>query len=282
MNDRLQKKCLIASAGLHLTLVLVFFFGSGFLGSHKPENMQVLEFVPMITTDAPVSGGGNPNAKPPPANPTPPQPQPRSQPQPPQPQPVAQPDPPKAPVRTEKPDPNSLETKSEKKPVKPVVSLKPWKPSTAKPVKPTPSPNTEADSQARADAERRRLAGSLARSLKENLSSGTSVEMPGPGGGGATYANYKQVVMSVYAEAWIIPDDVDAEVATATASVTIARDGRVISARMTRSSGNRGVDRSVQATLDRVRFVAPFPEGSKDSERSFTINFNLKAKKAIG
>lgn len=279
MNERLQKKCVIASAGLHLTLLVVLFLGSGFLGSRKPDDMQLLEFVPEITTDALVSGGGNPNAKPPPSDPQPPTPQPRSAPQP---QPVRPPDPPKTPVRTEKPDPSSLETKPDKKPTKPNVSLKPWKPTTAKPTKPTTSPNTEADAQARAEAERRRLAGSIARSLKENLSSGTSVEMPGPGGGGATYANYKQVVGSVYYAAWIVPDDVDAEAATAVASVVIAKDGTVISATLTRSSGNKGVDRSVQATLDRVRFIAPFPAGAKESQRPFTINFNLKAKKAIG
>ena len=106
--------------------------------------------------------------------------------------------------------------------------------------------------------------------------------MPGPGGGGATYANYKQVVGSIYYQAWIVPDDVDADAATAVASVTIAKDGTVISATLTKSSGNRGVDRSVQATLDRVRYIAPFPEGAKESQRQFTINFNLKAKKAIG
>lgn len=275
MNERLQKKCIIASAGLHLTLLLVFFFGSGFLASRKVEDMQVLEIVPMITTDVNVSGGGNPNAKPPP--PAPPQPAPLSQPQ-----PVAQPETQKTPVRTDKPDPNSLETKQEKKTNKPVVNLKPVVRNPAKQTKPTTNPGTERDAQVRADAERRRLAGSIARSLKENLSSGTSVEMPGPGGGGPTYANYKQVVGSVYYQAWIVPDDVDATAATAVASVTIARDGTVISATLARSSGNKSVDRSVQATLDRVRFIAPFPEGSKDSQRTFTINFNLTAKKAIG
>jgi fido (protein-threonine AMPylation protein) len=42
------------------------------------------------------------------------------------------------------------------------------------------------------------------------------------------------------------------------------------------------VDHSIQATLDRVTFVAPFPEGAKDSQRTFIINFSLKAKKLLG
>jgi hypothetical protein len=38
----------------------------------------------------------------------------------------------------------------------------------------------------------------------------------------------------------------------------------------------------VQRTLDRVTFVAPFPDGAKEKERTFIINFNLKAKRMLG
>ena len=34
------------------------------------------------------------------------------------------------------------------------------------------------------------------------------------------------------------------------------------------------MDASVQTDLDRVTFVAPFPEGATDKERTYTINFN--------
>ena len=282
MNERLQKKCFVASTGLHLTLLVVFFFGSGFLASRKMPEMQLLEFVPMITTDANASGGGNPNVKPPPSNPLPPTPKPEIAPKPPEPVPVAKPEPAKTLPRTDKPDLRSLEAKPEKKPSKPAVNLKPVVRNNSKPTKPTTSPTTDDNAQARAEAQRRQLAGSIVRNLRENLSPGTTVEMHGPGGGGPTYANYKQVVGSIYFQAWIVPDDVDADAATAVASVTILKNGDVLSASITKSSGNKAVDRSVQATLDRVRFIAPFPEGSKDAQRTFTINFNLKAKKAIG
>jgi TonB family protein len=56
----------------------------------------------------------------------------------------------------------------------------------------------------------------------------------------------------------------------------------VTSARIIQSSGNATVDRSVQATLDRVTFIAPFPEGAKEGERAYKINFNLKAKRLLG
>jgi TonB family protein len=141
--------------------------------------------------------------------------------------------------------------------------------------------SAEAAAQARADAERREAFNTAVRSLRENLTSGTTVEMRGPGGGGPTYANYKQVVGSVYFQAWLVPDDVNTDAATV-ATVTIRRDGRVESARLIRSSGNAVVDRSVQATLDRVTDIAPFPEGAKEQQRTFTINFNLKAKQLLG
>ena len=66
------------------------------------------------------------------------------------------------------------------------------------------------------------------------------------------------------------------------ATVTIASDGTVLSARILKPSGDASVDRSVQRTLDRVTFIAPFPEGAKDKQRTYTINFNLKAKRLSG
>jgi hypothetical protein len=38
----------------------------------------------------------------------------------------------------------------------------------------------------------------------------------------------------------------------------------------------------VQRTLDRETFVAPFPDDWKENERTFIINFNLKAKRMLG
>jgi TonB family protein len=101
----------------------------------------------------------------------------------------------------------------------------------------------------------------------------------GPGGGGATYASYKDYLKKIYFEAWRIPDDVTDDEATIKVSVTIARTGQVISSSILQSSGSKLVDRSIQATLDRVTFVRPFPEGSNDSQRTFNINFSLRAKK---
>jgi TonB family protein len=276
--NRLQKKCFVAATGCHLLLLVVLFVGPAFMSSRdKPEDFQVLEVVPDITTDAKVSGGGNPNVIPPPA---PPVTQPRATPPPTQLQPVEKVEPPKP--RELEPEPDAVEPKADKKPRKPQVNTKLVPNPNTK--KTTGSKAKQTESPAREDSQQREAFNNALRSLRNGLSPTTSVETsPGPGGGGPSYANYKQVVGSVYFQAWEVPDDVNTDAATAVASVTIRRDGAVDSARLIRSSGNAIVDRSVQATLDRVRDVGvSFPEGAKEQYRTFTINFNLKAKQQLG
>ena len=53
-----------------LLLPLVLIVGPAFLprDKHAEDNMPVLDFVAYKTVDAMVSGGGNPNAKPPPGS----------------------------------------------------------------------------------------------------------------------------------------------------------------------------------------------------------------------
>jgi len=280
--NRLKKKCAIAAAGLHLLLLLILFVGPAFFSPDKADDLVVLEFIPLITTDANVAGGGSPNAKPPQSNP-PPQPPKQESATPPQPRPqtpekqnpIEPPKPPKAEAAVEsKPDPKSHKIQLSDK-----VVVRQRDTQKAK----TPdSTRSEADAKARAEAERKKLVAEVKRNIREGLSGSTSVEMPGPGGGGPAYANYKQVLASIYYQAWQEPDDSSAEAATAVAAVVVARDGSVISAHITKSSGDRAVDRSVEATLQRVRFIAPFPEGAKDEQRSFTVNFNAKAKQKLG
>jgi TonB family protein len=65
-------------------------------------------------------------------------------------------------------------------------------------------------------------------------------------------------------------------------TVTIGRDGNVISARITRRSGNSAVDESVRATLDRVTYAAKLPRDAKEDRRTVTINFNVRAKRLAG
>lgn len=268
--NRFQKKCFIASAGFHLSLLLILVVGPGFFsGKNLVNDLPVLDYIPAIAIDAAMSGGGNPNVKqlPPPA-PI------RTEVQPPKPpQPRDNPAPPKIPD-AKTPDRNPTADQKHKVEVSDTVVDR----SKIKPPSNT-SKDTSAD-QARARAQQ--LAASLrsaAQSLKKGLSPSTAVEISGTGG--EAYANYDQIVKSIYTRDWIIPDDVTDNEATAKVTVVIERNGTVVSARITQSSGNAAADRSIQATLDRVRLIRPFPETTKDKERTFKLSFNVKARRLL-
>jgi len=297
--NRLQKKCLIGSAGFHLLLLVILIVGPAFLASRKKpaDDMTVLDFIPAMAVDAKMSGGGTPNATPPPPQPvTPPAPapQPQVQPQPqaeppkpvepaPQPEktfleklftptpPKLEPEPVDAPEKTEAPKPKhtiEINTTKVKRTSKPDETKK-------------ADAQAEERAQARIAQERRAQAvASALQSLHANLSSSTKIAIPGPGG--ASYANYAQIIKSIYTQAWIAPDDAEDDEATTKVSITVARDGSIISAQVIDESGSAPVDRSVRDTLNRVQSLPPFPEGAADDQRTFIISFNLKAKKLLG
>lgn len=302
--NRLQKKCLIATAGGHLLLLLIVIFGSAFFVTRtKVDNAQVLDVIPSDIVDAAFNSGVK-NAQPPAPTPpqpiqppqpvplppppkpvvTPPQPQPQPQPQP-KPEPVRQPDP--EPVKPQKIEPD--DTKSpEPKPVKITKPAKPKndiKVSLTPVARSMPSPADTRAAEARREAQREAKARAEAfrhalTSISKNASSATEVEMPGTGS--VSYANYASVVKSIYERAWTAPTDTSSDDANTKVSVTIGSDGRVVSARILNPSGDSRVDASVQRTLDRVTFIAPFPDGAKEKEKTFIINFNLKAKRMLG
>lgn len=282
--SRLQKKCFIGASGMHLLLLVILFVGPAFFVADKVDDSDVITFVPAILTDDKLSNPGATAQRPAPQpEPQPPQPQPQPQPQvqPPTPQPQRDPDPPKVVTpKINKPDPDSLETKPEKKTPQVKVSDKVVK--LKQPPKTTDTSKETA--QTTANNERRLQVASTLKNIKGNLSATTRVEMPeGPGGGsGFSYANYAQEVRRVYTEACRIPPDVEDDSAIVKVRVTIARSGNVISSSIVNPSGSTSLDRAIQATLDRVNFVAPFPQGAKDSQRTFIISFDLKAKKLLG
>ena len=292
--NRLQKKCLIATAGFHLLLVLVILFGAAFFTSHeKPDETTLLTVIPANLIDAAFNSGVK--AVQPPA-PTPPQPV-QQPPQPPQPkpEPVKPPDPEPvkpAPTFVERvtkiftPDPPKLvpvdNTEPAPKPKAHVVKVDLKKVThTAPKVTDTSEADArEAAKEAKAAARRAKLIAAAARAIEDNASSATTVEMPGTGS--VSYANYASVVKSVYERAWRTPNDASNDDANTRVSVTIGSDGTVISSRILDPSGDSAVDASVRRTLDNVNFIAPFPDGAKEKEKTFIINFNLKAKRMLG
>lgn len=280
MNNRLQKKCFFAATGFHLLLLTILIVGPAFfLSERKAEDLPMLAFVPQKTIDEALSGGGSPQARPPAPQPPTPQAE-EPAPAPPPPVPVRQPDPPKVVVKETKPDPESLEVKPETKPRKPKISLKPVVRKSNTPVKVASNAAANAEAKARAEATAKRIAAfkSSVNNISAGLSSSTTVEMPGPGGGGPSYANFLQAVRKVYTDAWLLPDGITDDEATVTTSVTIARNGNVIATKILRTSGNAAVDASVEAMLRRVRHAVPLPDSAKESSRTVTIKFNVKAK----
>jgi TonB family protein len=264
--SRLQKKCVIASAGAHLLLILILLIGPAFLSSNRPaEDVPLIDFVPVKTVDAAMSGGGNPNGGPPPlaSQPTPPAPpaQPARQPEP---QKDDAPDPEKAVARPERRHEIQVSKKLVRTPTEEIARARAAAERRAAQI---------------AEARRRREAiGQVVAGIQSGLSGSTSVELKGPGGGGLPYANWKQAVKSVYDRAWLLPNGIKADPVTTTVEVTIARDGKVVAARITARSGNAEVDDSVQAALDRVRYAAPLPDDAREDERTITIYFDVQAK----
>lgn len=278
---RLQKKCLIAVAGTHL-LVVVAILCSGFIRpTPKPDNSTLLDVIPANLVDAALNSGVK-NAQPPP--PTPPQQQPPT----PQPQ-VQQPTPP----AQQPPKQETLITKIEKAltPDTTLVTKDPGDQPKPKPqkqrqievnLKPVVHTTTSTDTSAedakeakeakrRADERRKAFAAAVS-AIKNNASSATKVELRGVST--TSSASYGAAIIAVYYHAWIPPQNMSADSAAVSFSVTIARDGSVISSHIVTSSGDADIDRAVQQMLDRVTFIAPFPDGAEDNQRTYPINFD--------
>ena len=198
---------------------------------------------------------------------------------------------PKKPVREEAPPKsNPLEDpakeRSERTPrKKPQIAPTFDQPSEAERARAAAKAKAEATAEAEA-REREQQAQYNARvrevgdSLSQNLSTGTSIGPLGPGG--EAYAYYGSVIVKIFDDAWILPNDVSDSDATVKAEVTIRRDGTVLSRQIRRRSGVSAVDASVQKALNRVLNVPKFPDGAKEDQRSFILNFNVKAKRLSG
>jgi TonB family protein len=306
LMSRLEKKCLMASGGMHGFLVLLFVFGSAFFTAQKLLPPPMLNVVPTRLVDAALAGGGgNPNLAPtadrikgdtlnpvrppePPKQQTPPK---REDP------PVQRPEPPKVETpKAVKPPP--------KQPVKEAVTpADEPKRSIIKELKSIDHAETK-QQKAKEEAEAREaarkaanaraqkaaalsaelqkaLTGSLGR-IKTGFNDGVAVDVGGPGG--EAFADYKMFVQMAYDNAWIVTPELTDESYVAMIRVTIARSGRIIASRIINPSGSSTMDRTVQKAMDRVRAdgLPPFPSGATDSERSFTIEFNLKSKSRTG
>jgi TonB family protein len=291
--NRLQKKCLIGTVGIHLLLLLILIVGPAFYNQEpKTDNTPTLDVIPDTIVDAAVNSGvqgAQPPPTPKPVTPQPPQPQPLFAPpkivQPPTPAPTPPPTPAPAPAVT--PSPSLMDKFREMFETKPAPepAVKPDLTPTERKTQTQPHPDnikidlrnkvtrTQQKNQAQPDnAQNLKAINNELRSLKSNLSSATKIDMPGHNS--AAYANYGDVVISIYHHAWAPPDGMASDNVTVIFKVTIAKDGTVISAHIVTPSGDPSINAAVQRMLDRVTFIAPFPEDSTDEQRSYPVEFN--------
>ena len=246
---RLKRSCVVGSVVFH-TLILAMLVLGPMLLAKREEKVRVIDLVPSEVIDkllapaAPVA--------PPPA-PAPPKP---------------------------KPEPKKIQPKPKPKPVLP--KPKPKK-NTPKP-KPKPkikvnldssvrkpdARNTEAEKEA---AKRREALNRSLNKLDTKLSGRTAVNVPL---GRFASANYESLIRRKYMDATIHPGAISGD-PVVKVRLVIARNGRVISARVTSQSGLASWDRAVQKALDRVKFIKPFPESMKGSQQTFNLNFNSRS-----
>jgi len=302
--SRFEKKCFIGSTSLHGFLILVFICSSAFFNS-EPVNDRgpVVDFKNYKVTDDSSHGGGNPKVQqeaPPPA----PQPDPPKQ-------ELAKPVEPVKPVEQAKPEPPVKPKEPEKPIVKthgdlPVKVAKPKdEPKETKPKSLVSTTVIKRSNEvliaqqklaakegerknreeiARQKAEHQKFADavdSIIGGTGKALSKSTVVESPGPGN--EAFVNYGSLVREVYERAWRISPDLTDDDSSALAKVTIRRDGSVAHSMISQKSSNASLNKSVQRALDSVSDIGkPFPTGAKETERTFTIEFNLKTRRGIG
>ena len=279
---RLQKKCLIATAGTHLLAVVLLFCSGFILSKPKPDETQLLDMIPANVIEAAFNSGVKNAPKPAPQPVTPPEPRVEKlpPPEPPKPEKTPEPEPLTPPEKIPEADPVPAPKPKPPHVVKPNLArvvIHPPKPNVSKPTEPDTSAEEAVREEKRLKAARLKAIRNAARNISDNSSSATTVEMPGTGS--VSYANYASVVKSIYEREWQPPDDAASDDANTKVSVTIASDGRVLDAHIINPSGDAKVDASVRRTLDRVTTIREFPDGAKEREKTFIINFNLKAKR---
>ena len=248
---RLKRSCVVGSVVFH-TLILAMLVLGPMLLAKREEKVRVIDLVPSEVIDkllapaAPVA---------PPPTPAPPKP---------------------------KPEPKKIQPKPKPKPVLP--KPKPKK-NTPKP-KPKPKPkikvnldssvrkpdaqNTEAEKEM---AKRRKALNRSLNKLDTKLSGRTAVNVPL---GRFASANYESLIRRKYMDATIHPGAISGD-PVVKVRLVIARSGRVLSASITGQSGVTSWDRAVQKTLDRVKFIKPFPESMKGAQQTFNLNFNSRS-----
>lgn len=181
--------------------------------------------------------------------------------------PAAQVAPPPAPAppKPKQPEPKKVQPKPKPKP-KPI----PPKPKIKVNLNSNPRKPDAQKKESQKEAAKRQTA---LNKLQTKLSGRTSVNVPL---GRYASANYESLIRRKYMDATIHPGAISGD-PVVKVRLVIARNGRILSARVTGKSGVASWDRSVQKALDRVKFIKPFPESMKGSQQTFNLNFNSRS-----
>ena len=246
---RLKRSCVVGSVVFHILILAMLVLGPMLLAK-RDETVRVIDLVSSDVIDkllapaAPVA--------PPPA-PAPPKPEPKK----------IQPKPkPKPKIITPKPKPKIITPKPTPKPkIKVNLNSNVRKPDAR---------NTKAQKEA---AKQREALNRSLNKLDTKLSDRTAVNVPL---GRYASANYESLIRRKYMDATIHPGAISGD-PVVKVRLVIARNGRVISARVTSQAGLASWDRAVQKALDRVKFIKPFPESMKGSQQTFNLNFNSRS-----
>ncbi len=119
--------------------------------------------------------------------------------------------------------------------------------------------------------------------IQGGLSSPVDINIDAGGGPNAVaFLEYGQMMVQVYERSWLLPGTLNDSLAVVSVTVTVARSGRVLDWQVRRPSGNSAIDKSVRETLQKVIQFEPFPASFREGQRTFNIDFNLKAKRTTG
>ncbi len=119
--------------------------------------------------------------------------------------------------------------------------------------------------------------------VQGGLSSPVDINIAAGGGpNAAAFLDYGQMMVHIYEQMWLVPPNLSDSLAIVGVTVTVARNGRVLEWQLPKPSGNSAIDKSVRETLQKVIQFEPFPAGFREAQRTFNIDFNLKAKRTTG
>ena len=261
---RLKRSCVVGSVVFHALILAMLVLGPMLLAKRE-EKARVIDLIPSEVIDKLLSPAAPVAPPPAPAPPKPKKPEPKK----------AQPKP--------KIKPQPLTPKPKKITPKPKPKIKP-KPLTSKPKKITPKPKPKIkvnlnSNVRKPDAQKKESQKEAAKQqtalnkLQTKLSGRTSVNVPL---GRYASAKYESLIRRKYMDATIHPGAISGD-PVVRVRLVIARNGTILSARVTNKSGVASWDRSVQKALDRVKFIKPFPESMKGSQQTFNLNFNSRS-----